>query len=51
MTGVMGYAIVFSGQGMQHADMLPWLADDALLARTQSERGVGDWRARLGDAA
>lgn len=46
----MGYAIVFSGQGMQHAAMLPWLADDALVEQTQSELGIDDWRARLNDA-
>jgi len=47
----MGYAIVFSGQGMQHADMLPWLADDELVERMRAELGVVDWRACLADAA
>ena len=46
----MGFAVVFSGQGMQHADMLPWLADDALVEQTRSELGIDDWRARLNDA-
>jgi [acyl-carrier-protein] S-malonyltransferase len=46
----MGFAIVFSGQGMQHAAMLPWLADDELVDRMRAELGVVDWRAQLGDA-
>jgi len=46
----MSFAIVFSGQGMQHAAMLPWLADDdELVERTRRELGVADWRAHLGD--
>lgn len=32
----MSYALLFSGQGLQHAGMLPWLADDG-------------WRASLAD--
>jgi [acyl-carrier-protein] S-malonyltransferase len=47
----MGFAVVFSGQGMQHAAMLPWLADDALVEQTRRELGFGDWRAHLDDAA
>lgn len=47
----MGYAIVFSGQGMQHAAMLPWLNEDALVEQTRRALGIGDWRAGLGDAA
>lgn len=46
----MTFALVFSGQGTQHAAMLPWLADDALVERTRHELGVADWRARLADA-
>lgn len=46
----MGFAIIFSGQGMQHAAMLPWLADDELVERTRSELGITDWRAHLNDA-
>ena len=46
----MGFAIIFSGQGMQHAGMLPWLADDELVEQTRSELGVIDWRAHLNDA-
>ena len=47
----MGFAIIFSGQGMQHAAMLPWLADDDLVERMRAELGVVDWRAPLEDAA
>lgn len=47
----MGYAIVFSGQGMQHAAMLPWLAEDALVEQTRRTLDIGDWRAHLDDAA
>ena len=47
----MGFAIVFSGQGMQHSAMLPWLAEDALVEQMRSELGIGDWRAHLADAA
>jgi len=47
----MGFAIVFSGQGMQHAAMLPWLAEDALVEQTRRALGVGDWRSPLDDAA
>ena len=46
----MSFAIVFSGQGTQHAAMLPWLADDELVERTRSALGVADWRAHLVDA-
>jgi [acyl-carrier-protein] S-malonyltransferase len=47
----MGFAIVFSGQGMQHAAMLPWLGEGLLVEQMRHELAVGDWRARLGDAA
>lgn len=47
----MGFAIVFSGQGMQHAAMLPWLADDELVKRMRAELGVSDWREKLHDAS
>jgi [acyl-carrier-protein] S-malonyltransferase len=46
----MGYAIVFSGQGGQHPDMLPWLADDALTRKVNARLAVADWRASLQDA-
>jgi len=45
----MGFAIVFSGQGMQHAGMLPWLAEDASVAQTRRALRVDDWRAVLDD--
>ena len=35
----MSYALLFSGQGLQHADMLPWLADE------------DGWRAAMADPA
>jgi len=47
----MSYALIFSGQGMQHAAMLPWLADDELVRRTADLLGTRDWRAALSDAA
>jgi len=47
----MGFAIVFAGQGMQHAAMLPWLADDELVDRMRAQLGIVDWRACLADAA
>lgn len=44
----MGYALVFSGQGMQHPDMLAWVTTDP--ARVEVERQLGsDWRERLRD--
>ena len=47
----MSFALLFSGQGTQHSDMLPWLADDALVRNTCARLGVGDWRASLADPA
>ncbi len=41
----MSYAIVFSGQGMQHPDMLPWLANDETVHAMQQLLGIDDWRA------
>lgn len=46
----MAYAIVFSGQGLQQPDMLPWLAEDALTQAVNTRLGVADWRASLRDA-
>lgn len=46
----MGYAVVFSGQGMQHPGMLPWLDDGELLAQAAQRLGVRHWRERLDDA-
>lgn len=49
----MTYAVVFPGQGSQHADLLPWLdADPAAagpLRALAAHVGTG-WRARLRDA-
>ena len=50
----MTVALLFPGQGTQHASMLPWLeASDAarpVLARMADQLG-GDWRARTADPA
>lgn len=46
----MTWAVVFSGQGMQHPAMLPWLEDgDELLSAAASRLGVHDWRGSLAD--
>jgi len=49
----MTVALLFPGQGTQHAAMLPWLAGDAaarpVLAHMARELG-DDWRARVSDA-
>ena len=47
----MSFALLFSGQGTQHAAMLPWLADDALVRNTCTRLGVDDWRLALADPA
>jgi [acyl-carrier-protein] S-malonyltransferase len=46
----MSYALIFSGQGLQHAAMLPWLAEDALTRDVAARLGVADWRAGPGTA-
>jgi [acyl-carrier-protein] S-malonyltransferase len=46
----MRYALVFSGQGLQHGGMLPWLARDEAVAAVESALGA-DWRGRLADPA
>ena len=33
----MSYALLFSGQGTQHPDMLPWLADDERVAAMRAQ--------------
>ena len=43
----MSYALVFSGQGMQHPAMLPWLAPDHTVHAMQQTLGIADWRERL----
>jgi [acyl-carrier-protein] S-malonyltransferase len=47
----MSVAVVFSGQGAQHPDMLPWLADDPILRAMSARLGTEDWRAALRDPA
>lgn len=42
----MAWALVFSGQGLQHPDMLAWLARDELMATLDANLG-SDWRQRL----
>jgi [acyl-carrier-protein] S-malonyltransferase len=42
----MGWALVFSGQGLQHPGMLSWLAQDESVASIAAELGP-DWRQRL----
>jgi len=49
--GPMGFALIFSGQGMQHPAMLPWLAPDALVRLTSERLGVSNWRQQLADPA
>jgi len=50
----MSVALLFPGQGTQHAGMLPWLGDDdaarPVLARMADALGA-DWRARIVDTA
>jgi [acyl-carrier-protein] S-malonyltransferase len=45
----MSFALMFSGQGTQHPDMLPWLADDERVSDMQARLGVRDWRQSLAD--
>ena len=45
----MSFALLFSGQGTQHPDMLPWLANDGLVRDTCARLGVDDWRRALAD--
>ncbi len=42
----MGWALVFSGQGLQHPGMLTWLQRDDIVASLEGELGA-DWRDRL----
>ena len=43
----MSFALLFSGQGTQHADMLPWLADDEYVLAMRAQLGIDDWRSHL----
>lgn len=45
----MSYALLFSGQGTQHPEMLPWLGDTPLVRATCRRLGVDDWRAALAE--
>ena len=45
----MSFALLFSGQGTQHPDMLPWLADDAIVRTMCRQLGIRDWRAAAAD--
>jgi [acyl-carrier-protein] S-malonyltransferase len=45
----MSFALLFSGQGTQHAAMLPWLADDERVGEMRARLGVDDWRRCLED--
>lgn len=45
----MSFALLFSGQGMQHSSMLPWLVEDALVRDVCVRLNADDWRARLED--
>jgi [acyl-carrier-protein] S-malonyltransferase len=46
----MGYALLFSGQGAQHPDMLQWVQPDETLTAVEQRLGA-DWRQRLSDPA
>lgn len=46
----MSLALLFSGQGTQHPDMLRWLADDAIVRAMCRRLGIRDWRAAVADA-
>jgi [acyl-carrier-protein] S-malonyltransferase len=49
----MSLALLFPGQGVQHEQMLPWLADEPIAAPLLSRMGetIGiDWRQHLADA-
>lgn len=43
----MGFALLFSGQGTQHAQMLRWIASGPLVRSTNAALGVPDWRQAL----
>ena len=48
----MRYAVLFPGQGGQHAGMLPWLESEpasAPILAAMARRLGDDWRARLED--
>lgn len=48
----MRIALLFSGQGMQYADMLPWMNPaHPLLLQMQDQLHVPDWRAAMRDSS
>lgn len=47
----MSFALLFSGQGTQHPDMLPWLADDAIVHAMCERLATPDWRSAIADAS
>ena len=48
----MRIALLFSGQGMQYADMLPWMNPaHPLLLQMQEQLHVPDWRAAMRDSS
>ena len=46
----MSFALLFSGQGTQHPEMLPWLADDAIVQAMCTQLGMPNWRSAVVDA-
>jgi len=46
----MSFALLFSGQGTQHPEMLPWLADDAIVRAMCERLGISNWRSAVADA-
>lgn len=47
----MSFALLFSGQGTQHAGMLRWLADSPRVQATNAALGVPDWRGLFDEPA
>jgi [acyl-carrier-protein] S-malonyltransferase len=47
----MSFALLFSGQGTQHPEMLPWLADDTIVQAMCQKLGAPDWRSAVADAS
>jgi len=45
----MSFALIFAGQGTQHADMLPWLREDAIVRSMCARLRIDDWRAAAAD--
>ena len=46
----MRFALLFSGQGSQHAEMLRWVSHGPLVERTNAALGVRDWRQSIANA-